>query len=122
MGQVARDPRAAGSRPGGEVREWAGHAGVELKCDVPVQRETGLRGVQTIRMLGCDGPGWLLRATVTGNGAAPESQDDRVYSYVERVVVVPSFQPSSSLPLSATDFGSGRPRLDGQPIRLRMPG
>ncbi|MFD8693466.1 DUF3710 domain-containing protein [Kitasatospora purpeofusca] len=107
---------------GGEAREWAGRAGIELRCDVPVQRERGIRGLQTIRMLGCDGPGWLLRATVTGEGATSGSQDEWVYSYVERVVVVPLFQGSSPLPLSATDFGSRRPREDGQPIRLRMPG
>ncbi|MEU4119826.1 DUF3710 domain-containing protein [Kitasatospora sp. NPDC028055] len=107
---------------GGEVREWAGRAGIELRCDVPVQQDRGFRRLQTIRMLGCDGPGWLLRATVTGEAATSGSHDDWVYSYVERVVVVPLFQCAMSLPLSATDFGSGRPWEDGQPIRLRMPG
>ncbi|WP_353612663.1 DUF3710 domain-containing protein [Streptomyces sp. NRRL S-495] len=85
---------------GGEVREWAGRAGVELRCD---------------------GPGWLLSATVTGEGTNPGNQDEWVCSYVERVVVVPLFQPTPSLQLSATDFGSGRPSEDGRPIRLRMP-
>ncbi|MFE7588959.1 DUF3710 domain-containing protein [Kitasatospora sp. NPDC057512] len=107
---------------GGEVCEWAGRAGIELRCDVPVQRETGLQGVQTIRMLGWDGPGWLLRVTVTGDGAAPDSRDEWAHSYAERIVVVPSFEPALPLSLSATDFGAGRLRSDGQPIRLRMPG
>ncbi|MFJ4670195.1 DUF3710 domain-containing protein [Kitasatospora purpeofusca] len=106
---------------GGEVREWAGRAGVELRCDVPVQQERGSRGLQSIRIIGCDGPGWLLRATVTGEGAAPGNQDEWVCSYVERVVVVPLFQPTPSRQLSAIDFGSGHPWEDGQPIRLRMP-
>ncbi|MFD7410321.1 DUF3710 domain-containing protein [Kitasatospora purpeofusca] len=106
---------------GGEVREWGGRAGVELRCDVPVQQERGSQGLQSIRMLGCDGPGWLLRATVTGEGADSGNQDEWVCSYVGRVVVVPLFRPTPSLQLSATDFGSGRPSLDGQPIRLRMP-
>ncbi|MFJ2809004.1 DUF3710 domain-containing protein [Kitasatospora sp. NPDC087271] len=105
---------------GGEAREWAGRAGVELRCDVPVVLPSGDRGVQTVLVLGFEGPGWLLRAVVTGEGADPGGQDDWAYGYVERVVVDPSFRKVPNPLLSPAGFGSLKPPSDS-PILLRMP-
>lgn len=46
---------------GGEVEQWSGRAGVELRAVVPVVSNAQGRDSMTIRFLGCDGPGWLLR-------------------------------------------------------------
>ncbi|MFJ6141436.1 DUF3710 domain-containing protein [Kitasatospora sp. NPDC092286] len=105
---------------GGEAREWAGRAGVELRCEIPVEQSPGVRGPQTVRVLGFEGPGWLLRGIVTGEGADPASQDEWAYSYVERVVVDPSFRKVPDPLLSPAGFGSLQPSSDS-PILLRMP-
>ncbi|MFJ3505607.1 DUF3710 domain-containing protein [Streptomyces sp. NPDC090135] len=87
---------------GGEAREWAGPAGVELRVLLPVARSSARMGV---RMLGCDGPGWLLRGIISGEGAAPDSQDTWAYDLFLNAVVSPA-------------VGEGRGGL----IVLRAPG
>ncbi|MGW9450162.1 DUF3710 domain-containing protein [Streptomyces sp. NPDC055632] len=72
---------------GGEAGEWAGPAGVELRVVLSVARSsTRMR----VRMLGCDGPGWLLRGIVSGEGAAPDSQDTWAYDLFLNTVVSPA--------------------------------
>ncbi|WP_405835152.1 DUF3710 domain-containing protein [Streptomyces sp. NBC_01518] len=69
---------------GGEVKECTGPAGIELRVDLPVVRPSGR---MKIRMLGCDGPGWLLRGVISGDGATPSSQDTWAYDlFSDRVV------------------------------------
>lgn len=72
---------------GGQAQEWAGPAGVELRVDLPVAKPSGR---MKVRMLGCDGPGWLLRGIISGDGAAPESQDMWAYSLFLDTVVCPT--------------------------------
>ncbi|MER8104557.1 DUF3710 domain-containing protein [Kitasatospora sp. NPDC094016] len=118
----ARERLAAGVlAAGGEIRAWAGRAGVELRCEVPVEKGPGVRGVSVNRVLGCDGPGWLLRGIVTGEGGAAETRDEWAYEFFERIVVVPSFQPTSAAFLSPSGFVGLRPVSDNQPIPLRRP-
>jgi hypothetical protein len=76
-------------RQGGAVDEYAGHAGLELRGAVAVTRLGGRRGLQSVRMVGCDGPGWLLRGVVTGEAAELESRYLWPYETFSQVVVVP---------------------------------
>ncbi|MGW8995821.1 DUF3710 domain-containing protein [Streptomyces zhihengii] len=79
-------------RNGGSVEERAGRAGVELQTVVPVR---GKSAGQISRVLGCDGPGWVLRGFVTGVGAKPGSTDAWAYATFEGTVVRASYAPPS---------------------------
>ncbi len=53
-------------RVGGKVEEVDSTFGRELRVVVPVQASDGRQGVQPSRIIGVDGPRWLLRATFMG--------------------------------------------------------
>lgn len=106
---------------GGEARVWAGRVGVELRCEVPVRKKSGEPGMNTVRVIGSEGPGWLLRGIVSGEGGYADSHAEWAYDYFERTVVVPSFQQAAAALLSPAGF-SGLPVVsDNQPIPLRRP-
>lgn len=75
---------------GAVVEEWAGDAGPELRALLPVTTAAGNADTQRVRMLGCEGPGWLLRGIVSGAGAASESRSVWVYDTFLQAVVVPA--------------------------------
>jgi hypothetical protein len=85
---------------GGTAQEWAGAAGFELRARQPVADD---RGVVDVRFAGCDGPGWLLRAMITGRGAEPGSIENWAYDVFGDTVVNAGF---------ATDTG-----VDFVPLR-----
>ncbi|TXS55009.1 DUF3710 domain-containing protein [Streptomyces sp. t39] len=85
-GQLTRSMR----RNGGSVEERTGPAGVELQTVVPVRGKS--RG-QISRVLGCDGPGWVLRGFVTGAGAEPGSTEEWAYTAFRGTVVRASYAP-----------------------------
>ncbi|MFJ9542566.1 DUF3710 domain-containing protein [Streptomyces sp. NPDC101225] len=55
---------------GGEVRESTGQLGTGLRGTVPGGE--GGRVLVTVRFVGCDGPGWMLRGVMTGSGAGSD--------------------------------------------------
>ena len=62
---------------GGTCAEREGRFGTELVCRVPAQRPDGTSGVQVSRLIGVDGPRWMLRATLLGRPAVePETAQD----------------------------------------------
>jgi len=63
--QIAADT----ARRGGTATEREGRFGTELICEVQVQRPDGAHGTQTSRVVGVNGPRWLLRATFLGEPA-----------------------------------------------------
>ncbi|MFB7580488.1 DUF3710 domain-containing protein [Streptomyces hydrogenans] len=116
--RIARDVLSRG----GEAKEWSGRIGPELRCVIPVEADLMGTRHMSVLMLGCDGPGWLLRCTVTGSDAESGAQETWAYSYVEGVVVVPSYVPPARPSFSPTGFGlTPVPPVQG-PIPLRMPG
>ncbi|MBD0841180.1 DUF3710 domain-containing protein [Streptomyces sp. TRM68416] len=50
-------------------------------------------GRQTVRVLGCDGPGWVLRGFATGDGAEPDSTEEWIYTTFQGTVVASSSAP-----------------------------
>lgn len=61
-------------RRGGTCTEREGRFGTELVCRVPGKMPDGSPGVQFSRIVGIDGPRWMLRATLLGRPAAePET-------------------------------------------------
>lgn len=63
--QIAADT----ARRGGTATEREGRFGTELVCEVQVQRADGAQGTQVSRVVGVNGPRWLLRATFLGEPA-----------------------------------------------------
>jgi hypothetical protein len=56
-------------RQGGEVTEREGRFGPELVCRMAVDRGDGTTATQPSRIIGVNGPRWLLRATLLGRPA-----------------------------------------------------
>ncbi len=68
--QIAADA----ARRGGTATEHDGPFGTELFCEVQVKTPDGKVGNQTSRVVGFNGPRWMLRATFLGRPAqAPEA-------------------------------------------------
>jgi hypothetical protein len=63
--QIAADA----ARKGGTATEREGRFGTELVCEVQVATKEGRSGTQTSRVIGINGPRWLLRATLLGQPA-----------------------------------------------------
>ncbi len=63
--QIAADA----ARRGGTATESDGPFGTELYCEVQVKTAEGQVGSQTSRVVGFNGPRWLLRATFLGRPA-----------------------------------------------------
>ncbi|SFC00587.1 Protein of unknown function [Nocardioides terrae] len=66
--QLAADVQARG----GQVAEREGRWGPELLCQLGVQLADGQSGTQVSRIIGINGPRWLLRATLLGRPAVDE--------------------------------------------------
>ncbi|GAA1542639.1 DUF3710 domain-containing protein [Nocardioides humi] len=70
--QIAADA----ARRGGTATEREGRFGTELVCEVRMTRADGATGTQTSRVIGINGPRWLLRATLLGDPARePEAAE-----------------------------------------------
>ncbi|UWE08220.1 DUF3710 domain-containing protein [Actinacidiphila bryophytorum] len=93
-GQLCRSVTAYG----GSAAECAGPAGLEVRALQPVVSE-GSPQTMNVRFVGCDGPGWLLRGTVSGQGAEPESFGSWPYEVFRETVVNAEFAH-----VATTDF------------------
>ncbi|MEU8542228.1 DUF3710 domain-containing protein [Streptomyces sp. NPDC048717] len=103
---------------GGTAWERPGPGGTEVRCALAAESYEGRRTDTDVRMLGREGPGWLLRGTVTGPDVDPvRGGEDWAYDYFTRVVVVPGFGRGRAASLSAV---LGRARATGL-IPLRFP-
>ncbi|WP_110238597.1 DUF3710 domain-containing protein [Nocardioides gilvus] len=71
--QIAQDV----ARRGGETSEREGRFGTELLCKVPVDRKNPASDVQISRIVGVDGPRWMLRATFLGRPAIEPDNSDQ---------------------------------------------
>lgn len=72
-------------RRGGAAEEAEGPFGTELRCDVPVTKPDGEVVRQRSRVVGVNGPRWMLRATILGAGvddAAAAEEWEKVFTGV----------------------------------------
>lgn len=100
--EVRREIAAEASRMGGTATESEGSFGTELVLVVPVEDPEGQIFSQTSRVLGVDGPRWLLRATVLGRAAVEPDAAQSMEQALRNVVVVRGSEPMAvreSLPL-----------------------
>jgi hypothetical protein len=78
---------------GGTARERDGAYGVELVAALPVTLPDGRSGAQPSRIVGIEGPRWLLRATFLGRPAVEPDPDAVLESALRDVVVVRGTDP-----------------------------
>jgi hypothetical protein len=100
--EVRREIAAEASRMGGTATESEGSFGTELVLVVPVEDPQGQIFSQTSRVLGVDGPRWLLRATVLGRAAVEPDAAQSMEEALRNVIVVRGSEPMAvreSLPL-----------------------
>jgi hypothetical protein len=76
------------SRRGGTATAREGRWGPELICQLPVRAADGRNGTQVSRVLGVNGPRWLLRATLLGAPAVNPEENAEWEDIISDVVVV----------------------------------
>jgi hypothetical protein len=85
---VLKDIAAEATKRGGTATELDGEFGTELKLVVPIQTPDGRQATQTSRIVGVDGPRWLLRGTFLGKSALDPDPDGLVETAFRDVIVV----------------------------------
>jgi hypothetical protein len=81
------------AKRGGTARERDGDYGIELMAALPVTLPDGRAGAQPSRIVGIEGPRWLLRATFLGRPAVQPDSDGTLESALRDVVVVRGTEP-----------------------------
>lgn len=102
---VRREIAGEAGKMGGTATEADGPFGTELVLVVPVQGPDGQMFSQTSRVIGVDGPRWLLRGTILGDAAVDEAAAKSLEEAFRSVIVVRGTEPMP-------------PR---EPIALRLP-
>jgi Protein of unknown function (DUF3710) len=90
---VRREIAAEATRMGGTASEADGPFGTELVLVVPVEDPDGQIFSQTSRVIGVDGPRWLLRGTVLGRAAVEPEAAQPMEESLRNVVVVRGNEP-----------------------------
>jgi uncharacterized protein DUF3710 len=91
--EVRREIAGEATRMGGTASETEGPFGTELVLVVPVEDPEGQIFSQTSRVIGVDGPRWLLRATVLGRAAVEPDAAPPMEQSLRNVVVVRGTEP-----------------------------
>lgn len=102
---IRKQIAAETARRGGTATEAEGQFGTELHVAMPAKTPDGQPGTQPSRVLGIEGPRWLLRATFLGRPAVQPDEDGALEKALREVVVV---------------RGSG-PMGPGEPLPLAVP-
>jgi Protein of unknown function (DUF3710) len=85
---VRADIAAEAGRHGGTAAEQDGEFGTELKLTMPVRTPEGRTANQASRIVGVEGPRWLLRGTFFGRSAiSPDPEGDLETAFRSVIVV-----------------------------------
>jgi uncharacterized protein DUF3710 len=90
---VRADLEVEAERLGGSSEQIAGPFGPELHIRVPVTLPDEEEGFQPSRIVGIEGPRWMLRATFLGRDALEPSDDGLLMDALRDVVVVRGDDP-----------------------------
>jgi hypothetical protein len=91
--EVRADLAEEVTRLGGESTVADGPWGAELHIAVPATSPEGEEGLQPSRIIGIEGPRWLLRATVLGAAALDLGDTGLLVSALRDVIVVRGAEP-----------------------------
>ncbi len=117
--QIVQDAQ----RRSGTAQEADGPLGSELRVVVPVTTQDGKQATQPSRMVGIDGPRWMLRATFLGRAATEDAPFQALVPVVRDIIVVRGdnpMPPGDLIPLQlppqaqATD-AQGQPDQSAKP-------
>jgi hypothetical protein len=100
--EVRQEIAGEAARMGGTATETDGPFGTELVLVVPVEDPEGQVFSQTSRVIGVDGPRWLLRGTILGRAAVEPDAAEPMEATLRNTVVVRGNEPMAvreSLPL-----------------------
>jgi hypothetical protein len=100
--EVRHEIAADAARRGGTADEREGTFGTELYCQLPVQLEDGTGAFQPSRIIGWNGPRWMLRAALVGRPAVEPEVAGPWEDVVRRIVVRrgrEALPPGEALPL-----------------------
>lgn len=112
---VRRDIAGEAARHGGTATESEGEYGPELRVVVPLQGSDGRSGTQVSRVVGIEGPRWLLRVTYLGRPATSPDPENTLAAAVRDVVVVrgqDAMAPRDPLPLRLPPHAQVVPDVD----------
>ena len=90
---VRADLEEEAERLDGRAATVDGPFGPELRIDVPVTLPDGEQGFQPTRIIGIEGPRWVLRATFLGQEALEPGDDTLLMQALRDVVVVRGDEP-----------------------------
>lgn len=93
------------TRRGGTAAEREGRFGTELVCQVQVQLPDGKTGTQPSRIIGVNGPRWMLRASLLGRPALAPEESQEWEDALAQIVVR---RGSEAMPV-------------GEPLPVRLP-
>jgi hypothetical protein len=85
---VRADIAAEAKRRGGTFSESPGEYGTEIQVVVPVRTSDGRSATQPSRIVGVEGPRWLLRGTFLGKSAVKSDPDGLLESALRSLIVV----------------------------------
>lgn len=91
--EVRKDIAAEAVRRGGSATEVDGEFGTELSLVVPVVTPDGKQATQPSRVVGVEGPRWLLRGTFLGKSAVEPDPEGPLESAFRDVIVVRGSDP-----------------------------
>jgi len=91
--EVREDLAEEVTRLGGESTVVDGPYGAELHIAVPATSPEGEEGLQPSRIIGIEGPRWLLRATVLGAAALELTDTGLLMGALRDVIVVRGAEP-----------------------------
>ncbi len=100
--EVRQEIAGEATRMGGTATESESSFGTDLVLVVPVEDPDGKIYSQTSRVVGIDGPRWLLRATILGRAAVEPEAATPLEQTLREVIVVRGDEPMAvreSLPL-----------------------
>ncbi len=109
---VRKDIAAEASKRGGTATEVDGEFGTELKLVVPVQTPDGRQATQPSRIVGVEGPRWLLRGTFLGKSAQEPDPEGVVEQAFHDVIVVRGDGPMAPRDMIAMEVPSEAVRAD----------
>lgn len=91
--EVRSDIATEATRRGGTVAEVDGEFGTELVLKVPVKTPDGKQATQPSRVVGVEGPRWLLRGTFLGRSALDPDPEGPLETAFRQVIVVRGTDP-----------------------------
>ncbi|MDR0365814.1 MAG: DUF3710 domain-containing protein [Bifidobacteriaceae bacterium] len=85
--EVRRQIIGSAQKQGGSGKEVDGRFGKALALEVPVTTAQGRTGKNVLRIVGADGPRWLLRGTISGKAARDEAALAEMEELFTQVIV-----------------------------------